>query len=112
MKNQSKHFLMLLAISCTILLSCQKVEKGFADINGTSIYYEVKGDGVPVILMHGFACDTRYWDNQFELFSENYEECFLNIECKVIDQLVTGDHTVFVAKPVALPGICGKKNQL
>ena len=28
-------------------------------------------------------------------------ECFMNIECKVIDQLVTGDHTVFVAKPVA-----------
>jgi flavin reductase (DIM6/NTAB) family NADH-FMN oxidoreductase RutF len=29
------------------------------------------------------------------------DECFLNIECKVIDQIVTGDHTVFVAKPVA-----------
>ena len=63
----------LLAISCTILLSCnQKVEKGFANINGTSIYYEIKGEGVPVILMHGFALDTRYWDNQFDLFSENY----------------------------------------
>jgi len=74
MKNQSKYIRMLLAISCTILLSCnQKVEKGFADINGTSIYYEMKGEGVPVILMHGFALDTRYWDNQFELFSENYK---------------------------------------
>ena len=30
------------------------------------------------------------------------EECFINIECKVIDQIVTGDHTVFVAKPVAV----------
>lgn len=29
------------------------------------------------------------------------EECFLNVECKVINQLVTGDHTVFVAEPVA-----------
>ena len=29
------------------------------------------------------------------------EECFLNIECKVIDQFITGDHTVFVAKPIA-----------
>ena len=28
-------------------------------------------------------------------------ECFLNIECKVIEQFVTGDHTVFVAEPVA-----------
>lgn len=28
-------------------------------------------------------------------------ECFLNCECKVIQQFVTGDHTVFVAEPVA-----------
>jgi len=28
-------------------------------------------------------------------------ECFLNIECKVLDQFVTGDHTAFVAEPVA-----------
>lgn len=28
-------------------------------------------------------------------------ECFLNIECKVLQQFVTGDHTVFVAEPVA-----------
>ncbi|MGD9931521.1 MAG: flavin reductase, partial [Mangrovibacterium sp.] len=30
------------------------------------------------------------------------EECFLNIECKVIDKITTGDHTVFVAKPIAV----------
>ena len=28
-------------------------------------------------------------------------ECFLNVECKVIEQFITGDHTVFVAEPVA-----------
>lgn len=28
-------------------------------------------------------------------------ECFMNIECKIIVQIVTGDHTVFVAKPIA-----------
>lgn len=27
-------------------------------------------------------------------------ECFLNIECKVIDQFPTGDHTIFVAEPL------------
>ena len=30
------------------------------------------------------------------------KECFINIECKVIDQYVTGDHTVFVAEPVVV----------
>ena len=29
-------------------------------------------------------------------------ECYLNIECKVIDQYVTGDHTVFIAEPVVV----------
>jgi len=28
------------------------------------------------------------------------EECYLNMECKVIDQYVTGDHAVFVGEPV------------
>ena len=28
-------------------------------------------------------------------------ECFLNLECKVLQQFVTGDHTVFVAEPIA-----------
>ena len=28
-------------------------------------------------------------------------ECFLNVECKVLEQFVTGDHMVFVAEPVA-----------
>jgi len=28
------------------------------------------------------------------------KECFLNIECKVLEQFITGDHTVFVAEPV------------
>ena len=27
-------------------------------------------------------------------------ECFMNLECKVINQIVTGDHTVFVAEPI------------
>lgn len=53
------------------------------------------------------------------------DECFLHVECKVFDQFVTGDHTVFVAEPVAafmnedaiIDGkfsekYCDKKNQL
>lgn len=30
------------------------------------------------------------------------KECYLNLECKVTDEYVTGDHTVFVAEPVAV----------
>lgn len=30
------------------------------------------------------------------------KECYLNMECKVTDEYVTGDHTVFVAEPVVV----------
>ncbi len=30
------------------------------------------------------------------------EECFMNVECRVFKQFETGDHTVFVAEPLAV----------
>ncbi len=30
------------------------------------------------------------------------EECCINVECKVIDQFETGDHTVFIGEPIAI----------
>jgi len=29
-------------------------------------------------------------------------ECYLNMECRVIDQYITGDHTVFIGEPVLI----------
>ncbi len=33
-------------------------------VNGVSLYYEVTGDGPPLVLAHGFACGLRMWDPQ------------------------------------------------
>jgi len=49
-----------------------KVEKGFADVNGTRIYYEMAGSGHPLVLVHGFTLDTRMWDDQFGEFVDHY----------------------------------------
>ncbi|MFT4414236.1 alpha/beta fold hydrolase [Fredinandcohnia humi] len=45
----------------------------FAKINGTSIYYEVKGEGNPLLLIHGLPVDSRMWDGQFEVLSQQYK---------------------------------------
>ena len=45
---------------------------GFADVNGTRLYYEVAGVGHPLVFLHGSGLDTRMWDDQFELFAERY----------------------------------------
>jgi pimeloyl-ACP methyl ester carboxylesterase len=47
-------------------------QSGFAEINGTKIYYEVAGAGHPLVLIHGGQMDSRMWDEQFQLFSKTY----------------------------------------
>jgi 3-oxoadipate enol-lactonase len=46
---------------------------GFADVNGTQLYYELAGTGHPLVLIHGFSLDTRMWDDQFEVFAQRYQ---------------------------------------
>lgn len=43
-----------------------------AVVNGASLYYEVTGDGLPVVLAHGIACGIRAWDRQVEALSSRY----------------------------------------
>jgi 3-oxoadipate enol-lactonase len=47
-------------------------QSGFAEINGTKIYYEVAGTGHPLVLIHGGQMDSRMWDEQFQFFSKTY----------------------------------------
>ena len=47
-------------------------QRGTAEVNGTGLYYEVAGSGHPLVLIHGFALDTRMWDYQFEAFAQHY----------------------------------------
>ena len=49
------------------------VESGYADVNDTTIYYEIAGEGDPIVLVHGFTLDTRMWDDQFTEFSKRYK---------------------------------------
>ena len=47
-------------------------QSGFAAVNGTQLYYEVAGNGDPLVLIHGFSLDRRMWDAQFEVFARQY----------------------------------------
>lgn len=46
--------------------------EGFARVNGTTLYYEIAGEGPALVLVHGLTLDTRMWDDQFALFAERY----------------------------------------
>ena len=45
---------------------------GFADVGGARLYYEVKGSGHPLVLLHAGIADCRMWDDQFSTFAERF----------------------------------------
>jgi len=49
-------------IACSLGLRAQQPEGRFStSFDGTKIYYEVKGEGYPVILVHGFTGTSQGW---------------------------------------------------
>lgn len=49
------------------------VETGFAEVNGTRLYYEVAGEGHPLVLSHSFIAHKSLWDDQFAAFAQHYK---------------------------------------
>lgn len=45
---------------------------GTAAINGAQLYYEVKGEGHPLLLLHAGVADSGMWDAQFDVFAQHY----------------------------------------
>lgn len=45
----------------------------FESFDGTPIYYEVRGEGEPLVLVYGIACIINHWHHQVEYFSKKYK---------------------------------------
>ncbi|WP_100013175.1 alpha/beta fold hydrolase [Lentibacillus sediminis] len=45
---------------------------GIVKTAGADIYYEMKGAGENVLLIHAGIADSRMWDNEFNLLAENF----------------------------------------
>lgn len=46
---------------------------GFAKVNGTKLYYEMKGEGECLVLIHSGLTDLRQWDNQFDFLGKYFK---------------------------------------
>ncbi len=45
----------------------------FVEVEGAKLYYEMDGEGFPVVLIHGLALDCRMWDAQFADFADDFK---------------------------------------
>jgi pimeloyl-ACP methyl ester carboxylesterase len=45
---------------------------GFAPVQGTRLYYEIRRTGPVVVLIHGGQMDCRMWDDQFTALAEHF----------------------------------------
>jgi len=73
MKKTSQVFFALTLVLLSLTQCAPNTQTGFAEINGTKLYYEITGTGTPLIFLHGFTCDHRNWNPQIEHFAKNYQ---------------------------------------
>ena len=45
----------------------------FLPVGKTQLYYEVAGEGEPLLFIHAGICDARMWDDQWEHFAQSYQ---------------------------------------
>src|SRR6201996_6177871 len=63
MKKHLAIFTVLLIFSAGLFARQQPPGNYFTSFDGVKIYYEVKGEGYPVILIHGFSGTGQGWKN-------------------------------------------------
>ncbi|GHO56013.1 alpha/beta fold hydrolase [Ktedonobacter robiniae] len=47
-------------------------QTGFLEAQGAPLYYEIAGQGDPLLLIHAGIADSRMWDEQFPAFARHY----------------------------------------
>jgi pimeloyl-ACP methyl ester carboxylesterase len=45
----------------------------FTSFDGTSIYYEVRGEGEPIVFVYGLACLINHWHFQLDEFAKTHQ---------------------------------------
>src|SRR5271166_5735592 len=79
--NMIRHFVIVILLAASGILSLATKEgtkasdlagHGFAPVGGTRLFYEVKGMGPALVLIHGGQMDSRMWDDQFALLAKQF----------------------------------------
>ena len=64
--------LIVLLFGCASPGTLPPLREGYAEVNGTRLYYEEQGSGRPVVLIHGAVLDRTMWDEQMAVLAQHY----------------------------------------
>lgn len=56
-----------------VVLKDKDSKTGKVKIGNKELYYEMKGNGEPMIFLHGHSFDSKMWDKQFDYFSKKHK---------------------------------------
>lgn len=65
-------FWMLVLVLCAPLTGLWAAERGFVAVPEGRLYYEISGEGDPLIFVHGHSLDRRMWREQVAFFEKHY----------------------------------------
>ena len=51
----------------------------YADVNGIKIYYEIHGEGYPLVLLHGFTMSHEMWLPWVDDLSKDYQVILVDL---------------------------------
>lgn len=57
--------------SSAATIPADEMQSGYAEVVGGRLYYETKGSGDAIVLIHGNEGDRRHWDHQFDAFAND-----------------------------------------
>ena len=72
-KILSATIVLMLLTAPSIAKPKQTLKHGFTKVSNAKIYYEIVGEGQPLILIHGGNMDRRMWDEQFATFAKTFK---------------------------------------
>ena len=94
-----------LATVMTVLLAGCASQRGcYVGVQGGGmVYYEERGKGEPLILLHGHSLDRRMWDTQWRDFSARYRTIRLDFRGYGLSSAIREDlHSTHADDVVAL----------
>lgn len=65
----------------------------FAEIDGVQLHYQEKGNGLPLVLLHGYTASTYVWKEVFEPLAERYHVIAVDMKGFGFSGKPDGDYT-------------------